>query len=467
MKLSILISLVVVCAEAKFPPGFSFGAATSALQIEGAWLVNNRSLTVWDNLARVKGYVRDGATTEHTCNSYYMYDQDISMMKEYGIKHYRLSVQWTRILPLARDGTEPNKEAIKYYRAVLKTLREAGIEPYVNLYHNDMPAALFVEEDGRMDDEFPKHFAYYADICFKEFGDLVKWWFTFDEPWCQSAQTYCGPDECNTKPYKVGYQMILAHAEAVDVYRKKYQKEQKGQIGINLNIEMFWPLNPNSEADKKAARRNLMFQIGWYWNPIMTGEYPDEMTEILKERLPKFSEEQKEKVKGSADFLALNHYFSWVTEHGYNKSENDYDADVNSTNSYKKEWKVNNIGFSIVPEGIYESLMFVHNTWMKGSTMPIFITENGLSRAELNIADSLTDTERIDFIASYLSWIEKAISEGVNVTKYFVWSLMDNFEWGKGFTGNFGLIRIQYKDNYKRIPKSSLRWYSQLIKDSE
>eukprot|EP00826_Nyctotherus_ovalis_P065091 TRINITY_DN955_c0_g1_i12.p1 TRINITY_DN955_c0_g1~~TRINITY_DN955_c0_g1_i12.p1 ORF type:complete len:408 (+),score=128.74 TRINITY_DN955_c0_g1_i12:173-1396(+) len=396
MRIGIFISLLAVVAEGAFPRNFSFGAATSALQIEGAWLADNRTLAVWDNLARVKRYVKDHSNTEHTCNSYYMYHQDIALMKEYGIKHYRMSIQWSRVLPLARNGTNVNMKAVEYYRGVLTALREAGIEPYVNLYHNDMPAVLFVEGNGRMDPEFPMHFRYYADVCFQYFGELVKYWFTFDEPWCQSAQGLYEAHERNTKPYMIGYQMILAHAEAVDVYRQKYE-EQQGKIGINLNIEMFWPNNTASAADKEAARRNLMFQVGWFWNPIMTGDYPEVMKSIVKTRLPAFSDEQKKKVKGSADFLALNHYFSWVTSDGYNRSVNTYNADVNATNGRKPEWKRSNIGFSIVPEGMYDALKFVHETWMKDSSIPIFITENGVSIEEKEREKGLNDTETVSY----------------------------------------------------------------------
>ena len=167
---------------------------------------------------------------------------------------------------------------------------------------------------------------------------------------------------------------------------------------------------------------------------------------------------------GSADFLALNHYYSWVTKDGYNESTNDYNSDVNATNTHKQEWKKSDIGFSIVPQGMHDVLMFMHNTWMKNSSLPIYITENGVSVAEPTIESALSDNERIDFLASYLTAIEKAIEKGVKVEKYFVWSLLDNFEWNSGLSSRFGLTRVEYKDGYRRIPKASLRWYGELIK---
>jgi len=451
----------------KFPKGFSFGASTSALQIEGAWLTDGKSLTVWDNLARVLGYVADGTSTNTTCNSYYMYDQDIALMKEYGIKHYRLSIQWTRVMPYAKAGSQINQKAVTYYRKVLTMLKEAGITAYVNLYHNDMPAALLIGNYGKMDEEFPKHFGYYADQCFKLFGDLVPYWFTFDEPWCQSAQGRYEKHELNTKPYMIGYQMLLAHAEAVNIYREKYEKLYGGKIGVNLNGEMYWPLNPNSKEDIEAAYRNIMFQIGWFWNPIAKGDYPEVMKQRCGDRLPAFTEEQKRKLKGSADFFALNHYNSWMVQDGGHNEQKDYEDDVNSTNTYKKEWKQSDIGFSIVPEGMHDLLVFIHNTWLKDWNIPVYITENGVSVPEKTIPSALQDTDRVDFLQTYMAEMQRAIKDGVNVQKYFVWTLIDNFEWSHGLSSKFGLTRIEYKDGYRRIPKSSLRWYSEIIKSSE
>lgn len=457
--------MLLAVVSARFPPEFSFGASVSALQTEGAWLTDGKSLTVWDNLARVINYVSDKTTTETTCNSYYMFDRDIAILKLYGIKHYRMSIQWTRVMPRAKAGTPINQKAVDFYRHMLTALREAGIEPYANLYHNDMPAALLFAGYGKMDPDFPKHFAYYADQCYRLFGDLVKYWFTFDEPWCQSAQGRYESDEQNTKPYTIGYYMLLAHAEAVKVYREKYQAKQGGKIGINLNGEMFWPKNPNSAADKVAAFRNLMFQIGWFWQPIATGDYPEVMKQQVGNRLPAITPEQGAKLKGSADFFALNHYSSWLVQDGGHTERKTYEDDVNTTNSYDPSWKVSNIGFSIVPEGMHDLLLFLHETWLKTTGLPVFITENGISVTEDKISDAVNDSERIDFMAKYLRSLGKAIEDGVNVQKYFAWTLLDNFEWGHGLTSRFGLTRVEYKDGYKRIPKASLKWYSELIKE--
>ena len=461
-SLFLLIGLITGVLS-KFPKGFSFGAATSALQTEGAWLTDGKAMTVWDNLAHILGFTADGTTTETTCNSYNMFDQDIAIMKEYGIKHYRMSIQWARVMPYAKAGTKINQKAVTYYRRMLTALKDAGIEAYANLFHNDAPATLCFGGYDLMDVDFPKHYAYYADKCFELFGDLVNYWFTFDEPWCQSVQGRYEAHEKNTKPYLIGHNLLLAHAEAVSIYRQKYQSKYHGKIGFNLNGEMFWPKNPDSERDKDAAWRNLMFQIGWFWNPIMTGDYPEVMKQRIGDRLPKFNETQKAKIKGAADFFALNHYFSWITEDGGHVNRTTYEDDVNTTDSHKPEWKESDIGFSIVPEGMHDILIFIHKTWLENTSFPIFITENGVSVPEPNISAAISDTERVDFIFNYMQYLEKAIDEGVNVSKYFVWTLIDNFEWGHGLSSRFGITRIEYKDNYKRIPKLSLKWYQNLI----
>jgi beta-glucosidase/6-phospho-beta-glucosidase/beta-galactosidase len=350
---------------------------------------------------------------------------------------------------------------------MLTAMKEAGIVADANLYHNDMPGVLHFGGYGRMDEDFPKHFGNYADICFELFGDLVKYWFTFDEPFYLAYGGRYEENEKNTKPYILGYHVLLAHAEAVKVYREKYQAKQGGLIGFNLIGEMFWPKNPNSEADKQAALRNLQFQIGWFWEPIMTGDYPEVMKERVGDRLPKFTPEQKQKLKGAADFFALNQYMSFLSEDGGHTNRTTFEDDINSTNTVDPNWKKSNIGFPIVPEGIHDLLIFIHETWLKGTNYQVFITENGVSVNEPNISASLWDSERIDFLTNYLQNVEKAINEGVNITKYFVWSLLDNFEWTSGLSSRFGLTRVEYGKDYKRIPKASLLWYSDLIKANE
>jgi len=455
----ILLYILLILGLTK---GFDFGLATSATQVEGGWLEDNKAMTVWDNLGHTLGYVRDHTNADIADDSYHRYHEDFAIMKEYGIKHYRLSIPWTRIIPRAVAGSPVNYKAVEYYRRLLKTMKEQGLVPYVNIFHNDLPAILVINGTGLSDPEFPDHFAYYANVCFENFGDLVPYWFTFDEPWCQSVYDNLRVYDANTKPYIMGHNILLAHGKAVKIYREKYQSKYKGKIGLNLNIEMMWPFTDKNE-DIEAARRGLIFQIDWFADPIFKGDYPSEMKSKLGGRLPRFTEEEKVMLKGSIDFFACNHYMSYLVQDGGHDENITYFDDVNTTIKYKEEWKRTDMGWPIVPEGMYYILRYIYEKWVKDHSMEIWITENGIAIHEPTLESAVNDKERINYMQTYLSYLDKARAEGIPVTKYFSWSLLDNFEWTSGLSKKFGLVRVDYERKEKRTPKSSLLWYSQLI----
>lgn len=454
-------------AQAKFPAKFSFGASTAAYQIEGAWLQDNKSMSNWDNIAH-SSMIGDNTTGDVVCNSYNLYHKDIAIMKEYGIKHYRMSISWPRILPFGFAGSAVNMKGVEHYRDLFRELLKAGITPYVTLFHSDLPSYLFIIGTGLTDPDFVNDFTNYADICYKYFGDLVKYWFTFNEPWCAAVFDPTEPQEEPTRPYLIGHQLLLAHASAVDLYRRKYKTEQKGMIGWVLNSEMFFPKDPSKKADIDAADRALTMQIDWFSEPLFTGDYPQKLKDIVKDRLPKFTGAQRDMLKGSADFYALNHYFTFLTEpervSGEKVGESFWN-DRNIKTSFDPAWKLTDTYWSIVPEGFYGLIKRVHDKWVKDSGIEIYITENGAAINEMNITAANNDKVRLDYLQRYISMLDKAITEGVRITKYFIWSLLDNFEWGSGVSKRFGIIRVEYgTDNPQRIPKGSLKWYSELIK---
>jgi len=458
-----MLSLIFIFLPFCFCEEFIFGIATSPMQIEGAWLENNRTMTIWDNLAH-SGFVKDGTNADVAADSYHRFDQDIALMKEYGIKHYRTGIPWTRIIPRGVKGSPVNYKEVTYYRNVLNMITSQGIIPYVNLFHNDIPAILAINGTGKYDDEFPDNFAYYADVCFREFGDLVPYWFTFDEPWCQSIYEHTLEFEANVKPYKIAHNLLLAHAKAVHNYRKNYEPKYHGKIGINLIGEMAWPYDEKDDKDVEAAQRSLIFQVDWFADPIFTGDYPAEMRRIVKERLPTFTEEEQQMIKGSVDFFSINHYFSHLIKDGGRTRKVTYYDDVNVTQKRKPEWKNTDMGWPIVPEGLYGLLKYVYDKWVKNNPMEIWITENGLAVYEPTTKESISDRDRVEYMHDYLSALGKARSEGIPVKRYFAWSLLDNFEWGSGLSKRFGLIRVDYT-TFKRIPKLSMKWYAQLLKD--
>ncbi len=468
MQVSSLLAILLAISASLASPHteFAFGAATSAYQVEGAWLEGGKSLSVWDNLVHTPGIVDDNSTGDIGPDSYHRYTEDIALMKEYGIKHYRTHIPWCRVVPGVLAGSPVNMKAVEHYRAELQAYKEAGITVYVNLLHANFPAYLDIYGGGMADEDFPVHFAYYADVCFKYFGDLVQYWFTFDEPYSEAIGSIEPPGrETNKMPYIVGHNVLLAHAAAVEIYRRDYKPRYNGQIGVNLYTEGVWP-NSTEPEDIAAAKRALTFQIHWFADPIFFGDYPELMKQRVGDRLPRFTEDQKRRLRGSLDFFAFNHYCSYMAADGESQENKTFSDDVNVTDYYKPEWKRTDLDWSIVPEGLHDTLLYIKEQWVKNSSMPIWVTENGIASYEPTRKIAMNDTERINFMYSYLKELGRAKTEsGVNVVKYFAWSLLDNFEGTHGFSKRFGLVRVEVGNEPKRIPKSSINWYSHLINE--
>lgn len=221
--------------------------------------------------------------------------------------------------------------------------------------------------------------------------------------------------EANRKPYKIAHNLLLSHARAVDIYRKKYRSKYHGKIGINLIGEMTWPFDPKEVADMEAAERSLIFQVDWFAEPLFRGDYPQLMKDIVGERLPRFTESERQLVKGSLDFFAINHYLSHLIKDGGKTRKVTYYDDVNATQKKKPEWKKTDMGWSIVPEGMHDLLEYVYKKWIKENPMEIWVTENGLAVHEPTMKESLNDVDRIDYMNGYLSALFRARSEGIPV----------------------------------------------------
>lgn len=450
---------------AKFPKDFMFGVSTAAIQIEGAWLDDGKGLSMWDNLAHLPNYTKDGRAPDVAADSYHLYAEDIELMRQAGIKHYRMSISWPRIVPEGRAGRAINMDAIKVYRNMFEQMKYAGITPHVTLYHWDFPATLFLQGYYLADLYLTENFLYYANASFHYFGDYVKDWFTFNEPWCMSVLNDFNIRDIDTKPYNYTHNVLLTHAATVKLYREHYQKKQSGKISIVLNSDMYYPKDENNEEDKKAAERGLDFQLGWFSDPIFKGDYPEDMKKRLGSRLPTFTEEQKLLLKGSSDYFALNHYSSYLSTKAKNQEGKGYWHDRDIDTSKKDEWNVTDMGWPIVPKGIHDLLVYIHKRYNFAETKtPILITENGMANAEPTKKESINDLPRIHYLKTYLEQVEKAIDEGVNIQGYFLWSLLDNFEWREGFTKRFGIVRVEFDDFPKRTKKASYYWYADYIR---
>ncbi|KAL5553657.1 hypothetical protein UlMin_041058 [Ulmus minor] len=409
-------------------------------------------------------------------------------MKDMGMDAYRFSISWSRIFP-DRTG-KVNQAGVDHYNNLINALLAKGIEPYVTLYHWDLPQALEDNYGGWLNRQIIKDFAVYAETCFEEFGDRVKHWITFNEPHTFSFQGYDvgleAPGRCSillhllcragnsaTEPYIVAHNVLLSHARAADIYRKKYKPKQKGSIGLSLDVIWFESLT-NSTEDIQATKRAQDFQLGWFLDPLMFGDYPSSMRKRAGKRLPKFSRSESSLIKGSFDFLGINHYTTFYAWHNttnlIGELLNDTLADSGAlTFPFTLDGKpigdrANSIWLYIVPEGMRKLMNYIKQ---KYANPPIIITENGMddpNNESIPIKDALKDEKRIKYHNDYLTNLLASIKEdGCNVKGYFVWSLLDNWEWASGYTSRFGLYFVDYNSKLKRYPKKSVHWFKNFL----
>ncbi|XP_039120839.1 beta-glucosidase 12-like isoform X2 [Dioscorea cayenensis subsp. rotundata] len=432
--------------------------------------------------------IANGDNGDVAIDSYHRYKEDVKIMKDMGLDAYRFSISWTRILPNGSLSGGINKEGVNYYNNLINELISNGLKPFVTLFHWDSPQALEDKYGGFLSENIVADFQDYAEVCFKEFGDRVKHWITFNEPWSYSAGGYangteapgrcssyesehCTAGDSGTEPYIVAHHQLLAHAAAVAMYRLNYQADQKGKIGITLNSNWFIPFS-KSILDIAAAKRSLDFMYGWFMDPLVFGDYPFSMRAYVGNRLPKFTEEQSKLVQGSFDFIGLNYYTSNYAQNiPFSKTVNiSYSTDIHAQQSGDRNGvligpKAASDWLYVYPPGIRNLLLY---TKMKYKNPVIYITENGVdeyNNATLSLEEALKDDMRIDFYNKHLFFVNMAIKEGVDVRGYFAWSLLDNFEWTNGYTVRFGINYVDYKDGLKRYPKSSTKWFTKFLKN--
>ncbi|KAK4433079.1 Beta-glucosidase 42 [Sesamum alatum] len=462
--------------RADFPPDFTFGVATAAFQVEGACDEDGRGPSIWDAFSHAPGNICDGSNADVAVDQYHRYKEDIELIAKLGFGAYRFSISWSRIFPDGL-GTKVNIEGIRHYNNVINELLDKDIQPYVTLYHWDLPLNLLESMGGWVNEHILKYFAIYAETCFSSFGDRVKNWITINEPLQTAVNGYYtgvyAPgrrEHSSNEPYLVAHHQLLAHAEAVSIYNKKYKDKQGGQIGLVVDCEWSEAMSDRLE-DRNATTRRLDFQLGWFLDPIYFGDYPETMHEKLGDRLPKFSERHKELLKNSVDFIGLNHYTTRFVCHA---TDNREDNDFYRVQEVERiaEWeggetigeKAASPWLYMVPWGVWKVLNYIS---MRYNNPPVYITENGMDDEEDDTSpfhQMLDDKLRVSYYKGYLAAVHQAIKDGANVRGYFAWSLLDNFEWHLGYTKRFGLIYVDYKNGLTRHLKSSAYWFLRFFK---
>ena len=454
----------------RFPEGFLWGAATAAYQVEGAASTDGRTPSIWDTFSELPGRVVGGHTGHVATDHYHRYREDVALMKRLGLTAYRFSVSWPRVQPAGAGPINP--KGIDFYQRLVDELLDAGIEPWLTLYHWDLPQPLETA-GGWPSRDTAKRFAEYASLMHAALGDRVRYWTTLNEPWCSAFLGYASGEHAPGRrepanAVRAAHHLLLAHGLAVDAIRAGAHPVD---VGITLNL---YAISPASEApeDKEAARRIDGLQNTFFLNPVLLGRYPDDVVNDLAP-VTDFSHVQDgdmEIISRPLSMLGINYYSRHTLAAPPAGPDGTRDWRAGDAAAYpgsegvrfvSRGVPVTAMGWEIDPAGLVEVLQRVSRDYPQ---VPLYITENGAAfHDQVGPDGSVQDPERKAFLEAHLRACQQAIRMGVPLRGYFAWSLLDNYEWAWGYTRRFGLVYVDYR-NQSRIPKLSAHWYSEVIR---
>lgn len=429
-----------------FPAGFVWGAATASYQIEGAWNEGGKGESIWDRFSHTPGKVRDGDTGDIACDHYHRFAEDIKLMRDLGVKAYRFSVSWPRVIP---NGAGPiNWVGLDFYDRLVDALLVAGIEPYITLYHWDLPQEL-QDKGGWTNRDVVGRFADYSACMVRRLGDRVQNWMTINEPWVISfLGNRNGEHAPGIKDEKIALQvahnLMVGHGMAVQAIRAD---QPKAKVGIVFSLS---PAEPESDspADIEAAHRSWEKDSGWFLDPILKAYYPPDAWKAYGNLVPDVKPGDLALMSQKLDFVGVNYYFRTL---------------VNAKGTVDKipGSEYTEMGWEVNAPSLRGLLNRMHKEY---KLPPVLITENGAAFNDTVSADGqVHDPRRLNYIKDHLTQVRQAINDGVDIRGYFVWSLLDNFEWAHGFSKRFGVTHVDYK-TLKRTVKDSGKWYSQVAR---
>ncbi|MGH8132296.1 MAG: GH1 family beta-glucosidase [Steroidobacteraceae bacterium] len=435
-----------------FPARFLWGCATSAYQIEGSPLADGAAPSIWERFVHTPGLVKDGDTGDVACDHYRRYREDVALMARLGLKAYRFSVSWSRVLPLGTGAVNP--AGLAFYDRLTDELLSHGIEPVVTLYHWDLPAALH-DRGGWLNPDSPYWFAEYARVLFRKLDDRVKLWVTINEPWVISDGGYLhgalapGHRSLSEAPI-VSHQLLCAHGAAVQAYRS----EGKHWIGLVVNLEPKHPSSGRAE-DVVAAERANAYMNRQYLDPVFFGRYPSELADIFGAAWPQWPEPDFKLISEAIDFLGVNYYTRSVTQ---------FDAaawPLKAAAVRQPGATYTEMGWEVYPSGLADTLRWVRDRY---GAVPLYVTENGAAFYDPPTVDGdrLEDPFRVEYLRGHLRAVQAALEHRVDVRGYFVWSLFDNFEWALGYSKRFGIVHVEFSSQ-RRTLKASADFYSSVI----
>ena len=447
-----------------FRKDFTWGVATSAYQIEGAAFDDGKGLNIWDVFCKEPGRILNGHTGDVACDHYHRFREDVKLMKTLGVKAYRFSINWARILP---NGTGAVNEAgIHFYSELIDELLSAGITPYITLYHWDLPYELY-KKGGWLNKESVNWFGEYAKLVAQRFSDRVRHYFTFNEPQCFVGLSFLegvhapGVKAPIRDTFLMAHNVLKAHGTAVRMIREF--SKQEVLIGYAPTATMCYPDSKRPEDIEAAGQalfaldeplKSWTWNVSWWSDPVILGVYPEDGLKKFHKFLPDITKEDMKLIKEPIDFYGQNIYNGKrirMGEGGKPEIVKPYEGAPKTA-----------LNWPVTPECLYWGPKFLYERYQK----PIYITENGLSCHDMiSAGGEVHDPNRIDFLAGYLANLKRAATEGIDIRGYFHWSLMDNFEWHSGYGERFGLIFVDYR-NQNRIIKDSGYWYRNIIKEN-
>ena len=445
-----------------FKKDFVWGAATSSYQIEGAAYEDGKGLNIWDMFCQKDGAIYEGHNGDVACDHYRRYKDDVALMKELGLKAYRFSISWARIMP---DGTgEVNQKGLEFYNNLINELIANGITPFITLFHWELPLELH-KRGGWLNPDSPDWFAEYAKVVVENFSDRVKHFITFNEPQvfigfgCITGTHAPGLKMSLSEIIPMAHNVLIAHGKAV-----KAMRAIAGDLQIGFAPCGTFPYPETESLENIAIARKEAFTVTdderWFWSvswwsdPVVLGKYPKDGLQIFGKYLPEGYEKDLETIKQPIDFYGQNIYHGFAVK-----------ADKNCELEVIKRYEGyprNSFGWAITPEALKWGAKFLYERYM----LPIYITENGLSCHDvISLDGKVHDPNRIDFLNRYLLCLREAADEGADVAGYFQWSLMDNFEWAAGYSERFGLVYVNFVTQ-ERIIKDSGYWYREVIESN-
>ena len=433
-----------------FPEGFLWGAAVSAYQVEGSPLADGAGPSIWHRFSHTPGLVTGGDTGDVACDFYRRYGDDVRLMRELGLTAFRFSVSWSRVIPEGRGSV--NLKGLDFYERLVDALLANGIRPLVTLFHWDLPAALD-DRGGWLNRDIAEWFADYARVLFRALDDRVELWTTLNEPWVVTDGGYVhgnlapGHRSLFEAPI-AAHNLLRAHAAGVEAYRA----EGRHQIGLVVNLE---PKSSASESpeDLAATRRADAYMNRQFLDPVFLGRYPEELPGIFGPAWPDFPATDFDAIRQPIDFLGVNYYTRGVVQ-------NETNAWPVGAARVRQAGRHTEMDWEVYPEGLFDTLRWVRERY---GAIPLYVTENGAAFEDPPPSNgAVEDPLRVAYLQEHLLAARRAIAAGVDLRGYFVWSLLDNFEWSHGTSKRFGLIHVDF-DTQKRTPKASARFYSRVI----